>query len=92
MCSGNCKCLAFFDRYQERPFDCLFVEVLGQVKLVDAGVRLGKPVLVSRVDHRDLELLNAVLASETFEAFNRHFAAAGDKLDEFGPFTVVELS
>lgn len=39
----------------------------------------------------DLELLDAVVATEGFEAFDRNFAAACDELDELCSFAVIKF-
>ena len=89
--SCDSESLAFFDGAQDHLFGRLFVLVLRKIELIDASVRLWQPVLVCRVNLGDRELLKSCLASESFEAFNRHFAASCHELNELCTFTVVKL-
>ena len=52
---------------------------------------LRKSVVITCEDFDYLELLQAIAASQAFETFYRHFAAARHKLNEFSPFAVVEF-
>jgi len=54
-------------------------------------MRLWKSVGIVCEEFYDLELLKASTSSETFEAFNGDFAAAGNKLDELCSLGVVEF-
>ena len=44
-----------------------------------------------RVDHGDLEFLNAWLTTESFEALDRNFRASCHKLNEFSSLTIIKV-
>jgi len=88
--SRSTKRLSFFNRYHEHFLSCFLVSVLGEIKLVEASVGLGQ-ALATSLDLDDLELAEAVRATEAFESFDRDFAAAGHELDEFSKLVVSQL-
>ena len=53
-------------------------------------MRLWQPI--TRIDHDDCELLDAVLTAEAFEALDWYFARACHELNEFSALTVIEVS
>lgn len=55
------------------------------------SVCLWQAIIIASKEFDDLELLRSTTASQTFEAFDRYFAASSHELYEFCFLTVVEL-
>jgi len=62
--------------------------VFGKIKLVEAGVRRWKPILVAVITV-DIESTEAIHALQLLEAVERHLAGSSDELQQFGTLLLV---